>query len=260
VSFSAVHTLAASGTRVECMVTEHGAHQTYAPFKWLTADRFKVPIRTRTRVVDIRGKRRVEAVVLRDLDGGPDETVACDTVVFTGDWIPDHELARAAGVELDPGTMGPRVDQRLATNLPGLFAAGNLLHGAETSDVAALEGACVAHSVRDWLDGAGNRQGAPRVRVEVEEPLAWIAPSSVTPGAGLPPRDRFVLRVGRFVEDATLVVTQARPGGEAPRELHRRVLGRLVPNRSITLDAGWVGAVDAAGGAVTVGVLSPALG
>ena len=64
--------------------------------------------------------------------------VPCEVVVFTGDWIPDHELARPAGLAMDPGTRGPAVDTRLETSAPGVFTAGNLVHAAETADIAAL--------------------------------------------------------------------------------------------------------------------------
>jgi hypothetical protein len=64
----------------------------------------------------------------------------CDLLVFTGDWVPDHELARAGQVPLDPGTHGSAVDTALETAAPRVFAAGNLIHPAETADVAALSG------------------------------------------------------------------------------------------------------------------------
>ena len=60
------------------------------------------------------------------LDTGARRTFECDTVVFTGDWIPDHELARARGLAIDPGHLGPVVDTALRTSAPGVFAAGNL--------------------------------------------------------------------------------------------------------------------------------------
>src|SRR5581483_5222325 len=97
--------------------------------------------------------RRVEAVELTDLDTGATNEVECDLVVFTADWIPDHELAVLAGAELDPLTRGPAIDPALRTSRPGIFAAGNLLHGAETADVAALSGDHVAAAVASHLDG-----------------------------------------------------------------------------------------------------------
>ena len=74
------------------MVTPLARHQTYEPLRIATATRHRVPIRTGVDVDEIIGRRRVEAVVLSD-----GSRIDCDTVVFTGDWIPDHELARRSG-------------------------------------------------------------------------------------------------------------------------------------------------------------------
>jgi thioredoxin reductase len=55
--------------------------------------------------------------------------------VFTGDFVPDHELARRGGLVLDPDTRGPVVDGTLHTSRPGVFAAGGVLYrgiGAES--------------------------------------------------------------------------------------------------------------------------------
>ena len=151
VSFSALLTLAHGGGRAVAMTTEHPQHQSAAIIRAGAAIRYRTPLLTRTAVSAIRGRRRVEAVELTNLDTGVIREVECDLVVFTADWIPDHELA--AGLELDPLTRGPAVDRSLRTSRPGTFAAGNLLHGAETADVAALDGRHVAASVSRYLDG-----------------------------------------------------------------------------------------------------------
>ena len=73
-------------------------------------------------------------------------------MVFTGSWIPDHELARLRGIEIDPQHRGPVVDSALRTTADGIFAAGNLLHPVDTADVAALDGRHVSGPVRRYLD------------------------------------------------------------------------------------------------------------
>lgn len=65
---------------------------------------------TRTRITKITGHSRVQAVELEHFDTGARRVIDCDTVVFTGDWIPDNELARAADLEMDPATRGPLID------------------------------------------------------------------------------------------------------------------------------------------------------
>ena len=123
VSFSAMLTLLHAGARVTALVTEQPRHQSFAAFQLAARLRWRVPVWTRTTVTGIAGRDEVSVVMLRDERDGSVRTVPCELVVFSGDWIPDHELARLAGADLDPGTRGPAVDTALSTSVPGMFAA-----------------------------------------------------------------------------------------------------------------------------------------
>jgi hypothetical protein len=242
VSFSAVMTLAHGGARAVALTTELPRHQSLAAFRLGALARYRVPVWTRTRVSAIRGRPRVEEVELTDLAGGRARTVACDTVVFTDDWIPDHELAVTAGLQLDPGTRGPAVDSALRTSSPGVFGAGNVLHGAEQADVAALSGRHAGAAVARYL--ADGDWPAQRVPVLCEAPLGWIAPNVVSAGAGAPPRGRFALRSRAFLRAPRVEIAQAE------RVLWSGRLARLMPGRSARVPAGWTREVDPEGGAV----------
>ena len=265
VSFSAAATLAHAGARVVALVTEHERQQSYAAFRLGAALRWRVPVWTSTAVRRVAGRVRLAGVEVEDVQTGAARFVPCEVVVFTGDWIPDHELARLAGLAMDPGTRGPTVDTRLETSAPGVFAAGNLVHAAETADVAALSGRHAARHIAAALGVAGagtgesgaGRQGAGpgvgrlgaglagRVPVRVEPPLRWISPNAIASAAS-PPRDRFVLRSGEFRGRVRLEVRQD------GRLLARSRPVRLVPGRPVHLDAGWQARVDPAGGPVRV--------
>ena len=161
VSFSAAATLAHAGARVVALVTEHERQQSYAAFRLGAALRWRVPVWTGTAVSRLAGRGRLAGVEVADVRTGAARFVPCDTVVFTGDWIPDHELARLAGLAMDPGTRGPVVDTRLETSAPGVFAAGNLVHAAETADVAALSGRHAARHIAAALGVGGPGAGGP---------------------------------------------------------------------------------------------------
>jgi thioredoxin reductase len=249
VSFSALLTLAHGGARAVAMVTENRHHESFAAVRAAAALRFRAPLLTRTAVSAIRGRRRVEAVEVTRLDTGEVRELPCDLVVFTVDWIPDHELALLAGAALDPATCGPAVDQSLCTTCPGLFAAGNLLHGAEPADVAALSGRHVAASVIRYLEG--EQWPAARVPIECEAPLAWISPSAVAGpwAAGVaPPRGRFLMRAREAI--AVPLVELSQDG----RQLWRGRLPRLGPGRSARLPYAWTGAVHPQGGPIVARV------
>jgi hypothetical protein len=151
-----------------------------------------------------------------------------------------------AGCELDPGSLGPLVDQALRTTRPGVFAAGNLLHPAETADICALDGRHVAASVAAYLRGA--REWPSRVRVVARGPIAWVAPNLLIAAGHDPPRDRFLLRSREFIRRARIRVRQD------GRQLWRGRVGRLVPGRSAHIPAGWAARIDPAGGPVIVDV------
>jgi NADPH-dependent 2,4-dienoyl-CoA reductase/sulfur reductase-like enzyme len=246
VSFSAVATLAHGGASVAGLVTELPKHQSLGVFRAGAAVRYRAPVWTRTAVTRIEGTERVEAVELIELDSGRARKVECDLIVFTADWIPDHELAVMAGCTLDPGGLGPLVDTALRTTKQGVFAAGNLVHPAETADVCALDGRHVAPAVAAYLRGPGNW---PRqLRVLSRPPLAWIAPNLLLASGHPPPRDRFLLRSREFVRRGRIAVRQE------GRALWSGRSGRLVPGRSAQIPSAWADRVDPQGGPVTVAV------
>lgn len=238
VSFSAVMTLAHAGCRTVALITTEPRHQTFAALKLAIADVRRVPVLTRTELTRIDGRERVESVQLADVETGQTRRVDCDTVVFTGDWIPDHELARLGDLALDPATRAPRVDGRLRTSVPGIFAAGNLLHGAETAAVCARSGAWVALAVRTWLDDGREWPHALAVPIECEPPFRWISPNAIVPGEIAVPHGHFLARCTEFARRLDVIVRQ----GE--RELWSGRLRRTVPTMPIHLPASWARRVD----------------
>src|SRR5215831_14803389 len=252
VSFSAMVTLAHAGAEVVALVTDRPRHTSYAAFALAAAWRWRTPVWASTVVRRVSGRGRLDGAELADTRTGETRFVPCDLLVFTGDWIPDHELARAGGLDMDPGTQGPAVDTALATSVPGVFAAGNLVHAAETADIAALGGRHAARGIAAFLgSGAGGGPARPapepvRVRVTVQAPLLWISPNAVRAGGPVPPRGRFVLRSGVFRRLARLEVWQD------GRRLATELSFRMIPDRPVRLGASWTGRIDPGGGPVTV--------
>jgi thioredoxin reductase len=244
VSFSAMVTLAHAGANVLALVTDQPRHQSFAAFALPAAARWRAPVWAATVVRRIAGRDRLEGVELADLRTGGTRFVGCDTVVFTGDWIPDHELARLAGTQLDPGTRGPGVDTTLETSVPGVFAAGNLVHAAETADVAADGGRHAARHIAAALRGSRPPRGS-WIPVTVAAPLRWISPSAIRAGGPPPARGHFLLRGDVFRRAARLEVRQGDRVLAAART-------RLVPGRPTHLGAGWMARADPSAGPVLV--------
>ena len=207
VSWSAVLTLKHAGCHTTLMTTTYPSPESYAVFN--IAGRspiLGVDVATRTRVTRIIGKPALQAVEIESLDTGQRRIINCDTLVLTGDWIPDHELARSAGLDMDPKTLGPVVDTALRTSRPGVFAIGNLIHPVDTADIAALDGQHVAEPVRAYLNGQANPSDG--VRILADPPLRWIAPGILRPGDAPPARNRLLLWTDTRVRIPKITVRQ----------------------------------------------------
>ncbi|MFI8006406.1 FAD-dependent oxidoreductase [Streptomyces sp. NPDC086010] len=240
VGYAAAGTLRAAGVEVVAVVTDRRASR--------MRPRGRIPLLTGATVTGLRGRPMLSGVELRHEDGRT-TTLSCDTVVLTGDFVPDHELARRGGLVLDPGTRGPAYDAAFRTSRPGVFAAGNLLHAVERAGFAAEEGRAVAVPVLHRLLGT-EEPGGRGPSLVVEAPLRWIAPNTAGPDGARPPGDRFLLRSARPLTLRVLVVTQD------GRELHRqRTLPVSGPGRSLYLAAGWLDRVDPHGPAVRITAL-----
>ncbi|MFB6778301.1 FAD-dependent oxidoreductase [Streptomyces sp. NPDC056352] len=244
VGHAAVDTLRVAGVDVVALVTDQPPSLPTALAPLLVRARHRTPLLTHATVTGLTGRERLTGVGLRHHDGRT-TTLPCDTVVFTGDWIPDHELARRGALTLDPGTLGPAYDASYRTSEVGVFAVGNLLHAVESAGTAAAEGRAVAAPVLHWL-AAGDWR-AERPALSVDAPLKWIAPNLFDPDGARPLHGRFILRTARRLPRPHLVV------GQDGRVLHRqRLLLPAEPNRSFRLRADWLDRVDPHGGTVRI--------
>ena len=120
-------------------------------------DDFQIPLKLSHTVVDIKGKERVESVTLAKVDEnrrpipGTEEEYTCDTLLLSVGLIPENELSRGMGVEMNPVTNGPRVNESLETNLSGVFACGNVLHVHDLVDFVSEEAALAGKHAAEYI-------------------------------------------------------------------------------------------------------------
>ena len=149
-------------------------------------DDYGIPLKLSHTVVDIQGKERVEGVTLARVENGrpvpgTEEHYDCDTLLLSCGLLPENELSRAAGVRLSPVTGGPAVNERLETSIPGVFAAGNVLHVHDLVDYVSEEaGAAGAHAAA-YIQSAGREPQADALPVLCRNGVRYTVPSTVRP-------------------------------------------------------------------------------
>ncbi|NLE25466.1 MAG: FAD-dependent oxidoreductase [Clostridiaceae bacterium] len=106
---------------------------------------YDIPLKLSHTVVDIHGKDRVSGVTIARVDEkgkpiiGTEEYYSCDTLMLSVGLIPENELSKETGVEINSVTNGPKVNESLETSIEGVFACGNVLHVHDLVDYATLE-------------------------------------------------------------------------------------------------------------------------
>ena len=147
-------------------------------------DDFGIPLKLSHTVVDIQGKERVEGITLARVENGKpvpgtEEHYDCDTLLLSCGLLPENELSRAAGVALSPITSGPLVNESLETSIPGVFAAGNVLHVHDLVDYVSEEAGAAGAQAAAYLQNG--EQDAPAIPVHCENGVRYTVPVTVRP-------------------------------------------------------------------------------
>lgn len=147
-------------------------------------DDFGIPLRLSHTVVDIKGKERVEAVVIakvgEDLKPipGTEEEIPCDTLLLSCGLIPENELSGNLGVKMNPVTNGPVVNESLETDREGVFACGNVLHVHDLVDYVSEEAAQAGKRAAAYLKGELKGSGST-VSVRTGNGVRYTVPSLI---------------------------------------------------------------------------------
>ena len=118
-----------------------------------------IEVRFNTVIKEIKGAQKVNAVVLADVKSGESHEEEADAVFVFAGTVPQSSLVSANGLNVKLDESGYIItDQKMATNVAGLFAAGDIRSGAfRQVVVAAGEGAVAAHSASGYIDELNSR-------------------------------------------------------------------------------------------------------
>lgn len=173
-------------------------------------DDFSIPLYLSHTVTEIRGRDRVEAVVIAQVDEhfqpipGTEKEYACDTLLLSVGLIPENELTRGAGIEIDPRTNGPRVNEAMETSVPGIFACGNVVHVHDLVDWVTAESRRAGKFAAAYVKDALASRSAHFV-TEAGNGISYIVPHTVRT-ANIDQELTLMMRVRKVFHRAELVV------------------------------------------------------
>ena len=174
-------------------------------------DDFGIPLKLSHTVVDIKGRERLEGITLARVENGKpipgtEEYYECDTLLLSCGLIPENELSRAAGVDINPITNGPAVNESLETSVPGVFAAGNVLHVHDLVDYVSEEAAAAGrHAAAYILEG--RQVEGKTLPIKGVDGVRYTVPVAIRPAA-IDPEGTVTIRfrVGNVYTNKRIVV------------------------------------------------------
>jgi len=174
-------------------------------------DDFGIPLKLSHTVVDIKGKERVEGITLAQVENGKpipgtEEFYECDTLLLSCGLIPENELSQSAGVTINPITNGPAVNESLETNIPGVFAAGNVLHVHDLVDFVSEEAAAAGRNAAAFIQ-EGKKVEGKSLPIKGIDGVRYTVPVAIRPAA-LNPEGTVTIRfrVGNVYTNKRIVV------------------------------------------------------
>ncbi len=185
---------------------------------------FDIPLLLSHTVVEVKGKERVEGIVIAKVDEnrqvikGSEKEYKCDTLLLSVGLLPENELSKLADVELSKITGGPVVCDNLETNIDGIFACGNVLHVHDLVDYVSSEADLAGKGVVKYLKE--NKKSENLLKIDTENGVRYTVPSYID----IENMEKSVLvrfRVGNVYKNKYLTVTK---NGEVIKKTKKKVM------------------------------------
>lgn len=170
---------------------------------------FNIPLYLSHTITDIKGKARVEQVVVSEVDEnrrpipGTEMTFDCDTVLLSVGLIPENELTRDAGIEMDARTNGAVVLENRETSAEGVFACGNALHVHDLVDFVTAESMAAGEAAADYVQN-GERSRSEVINVVTDSNIGYTVPQKFRADSD---KVEFYFRVRRVFKNSKINVT-----------------------------------------------------
>lgn len=174
-------------------------------------DDFNIPLKFNHTVVRIHGKVRLEGVTIAQVDEnrkpikGTEEYIECDTLLLSVGLIPENELSREAGINMDRVTSGPAVDESMETSIPGVFACGNVVHVHDLVDFVTQESRAAGLGASRYIKGEIDNSREV-ISTKGIKGIRYVVPQSVNP-ENVRGSVNFFMRVDNVYNDVYLKVS-----------------------------------------------------
>ena len=173
---------------------------------------YDIPLYLSHTVTDIRGHQRLEQVVVSAVDAarkpipGTEMVFDCDTLLLSVGLIPENELTRMAGIQIDPHTNGAAVYENNETSCPGVFACGNVLQVHDLVDYVTAESIRAGQAAARYVLGGVQPEGSV-LPVEAGAGVSYVVPQRIRP-AQVDKAVEFFFRVRQNMGRSRILVTQ----------------------------------------------------
>lgn len=200
-------------------------------------DDYDIPLKLSHTVIDIHGKERVEGITIAEVgtDGKPvagtEEYYSCDTLLLSCGLIPENELSRSAGVEINPVTSGPIVNDSLETSVDGIFACGNVLHVHDLVDYVSQEAKNAGYNAAKYIQ-SGSNHNVRQIEILPVGGVRYTVPKYIRPDL-MEDKVTVRFRVGQVFKNATIAtyfgeeqISKKKRPVMAPGEMEEVVIDR----------------------------------
>ena len=171
---------------------------------------FNIPLMFSHTVVEIKGKNRVESVVIAEVDERLNpkmetaQEIKCDTLLLSVGLLPENELARGANVDLSRITRGAIVDDNLMTSIDGIFECGNVLHVHDLVDYVSIEAKEAGEKAVDYINSK-DTNNYEKVFINTSDGVRYTVPELIIKNGNTEPLS-LKLRVGNVYKKVRLEV------------------------------------------------------
>ena len=146
---------------------------------------YGIPLKLSHTVIDIEGKEHISAVTIAEVGSdrrpipGTEERYTCDTLLLSCGLIPENELSRSAGVDMNGVTGGPNVNESLETSVPGIFACGNVLHVHDLVDYVSEEATRAGQNAVRFVKGELDEENDSKITLKAVEGARYTVPATI---------------------------------------------------------------------------------